>query len=112
MGFTEKTRGFGKRIERRLFTADNGTPRQLEIGAKSEFVLVFIIKLQRSGPRLEQRLALLHGCGAGSNAEVRQGLHYPDGFLADGDYLADETNDIFGVVLTVWIVGDAAALVG
>jgi len=35
-----------------------------------------------------------------------------DGFKADGDDLADEADDVFGIVRAVGIVEDARALVG
>jgi hypothetical protein len=54
--------------------------------------------------------------GQGScGCELEQGREFADqadGFEADGDDLADETDDVFGIVRAVGVVDDAGALVG
>ncbi len=51
-------------------------------------------------------------CGLGVDHERREGVHNLHGFEADGDYLPDETDDVFGIVGAVRVVNDAAAFVG
>ena len=59
---------------------------------------------------------LLHrrrfGSGVFRQAQIRQGIYDFDGFKADGNDLADEAQNVFLIVVTVGIIGDAGALVG
>lgn len=53
--------------------------------------------------------------GLASQREERQGGEFADeadGSKADGDDLADEADDVSGIVLAIWVVEDAGALIG
>ena len=45
------------------------------------------------------------------DVQRRQRLHNPHRLQADGDDLADETDDVFGIIGAIRVVDDAAALV-
>lgn len=51
-------------------------------------------------------------CGHCRNFQFGEGGDDLDGFEADSDDLTDEAENIFAIVLAIWIIGDAAAFVG